>query len=121
MNVTYMEKPDRTCARCGKVFARPCELVRHGKRKTPCDTVVPKTASKTSERSCRWCNRVFSSASAQSTHTNHHCAAAAASRAPKESESEAASLNAKIDELREDLARLVALSVPVRENSAHPV
>lgn len=61
---------DRTCDKCGKVFAKPFQLKRHLGRKTPCDPILD---SSPGGLQCRFCGRAYGSAASLSRHTRTRC------------------------------------------------
>ena len=73
---------DRTCAKCGLRFAKPCHLRRHLRnQKKPCDLIVDRTAltaeqqadPRLDDKLCRYCGRVFSSKGTRDRHQNKAC------------------------------------------------
>jgi len=65
--------------RCGKTFKRPCDLARHKKRKTPCETILsgalPGREHEAPSPSlvCKFCGRVFAKAANRSRHEKDNC------------------------------------------------
>jgi hypothetical protein len=88
---------DRTCERCGKVFALPCRLKAHLGRNNPCDTitapevivtapevvatVVPFTVE--SPLTCKACGKSFTTTSNLYRHQRRNCDAPAPRRTDK--------------------------------------
>ena len=66
---------DRTCAKCGKVFPKPCILKAHLERKTPCE---PITTSKGGAYDCKFCGRSYSSQVSLARHVRLACKVASA-------------------------------------------
>ena len=62
---------DRTCAECGKEFAKPCYLKRHKERKTPCQPIV--NPPNVNGINCRYCGRAFTTRQAASRHIRMYC------------------------------------------------
>ncbi len=73
--------PDRTCASCGKVFAKPVYLRRHQGRKTVCAPIVetknlPPAVLNDPDleaKKCRFCGRAFSSRQIMQRHMRNRC------------------------------------------------
>lgn len=77
-HISSLHSPmDRTCIRCGKVFAKPCQLKSHHARITPCDPVISKV-EESDAYSCKYCNRPFKNQSSKSRHEHHYCKLAVA-------------------------------------------
>lgn len=68
---------DRTCEKCGAVFAAPCRLRRHMQRKTPCAPIAKTHDLPVAEQKrpmvCKFCNHRFTSRQGLSYHMRHTC------------------------------------------------
>ena len=65
---------DRTCIQCKKIFDLPYILKRHQNNKRPCAPIVaPGNPAEQQDSKCRFCNRVYSSASAMRYHIRTSC------------------------------------------------
>jgi len=64
---------DRTCPKCGSVFAYPWKLKRHQQRKTSCEPILDANAAPDAAHKCRYCGRAFTTQQALSRHTLHRC------------------------------------------------
>ncbi len=71
---------DRTCNKCGKVFGKPAQLVRHRGRKTPCGLIIDPADLPQAEdpaaregRTCHFCGRVYSTPQGMQRHVREFC------------------------------------------------
>jgi hypothetical protein len=63
---------DRTCDKCGAVFAQPCRLKTHRARKTPCALIIqPPVAA--AEHACKYCGRRFKQKTNMYRHIQQSC------------------------------------------------
>ena len=62
---------ENTCAQCEKVFAKPSDLRRHQRRKTPCAKIVARPTEK--GIICEYCNRAYTTERSLSRHVKEAC------------------------------------------------
>lgn len=63
---------DRTCEQCGTSFAKPCQLLKHQQRKTPCSPIIDSVAG-AGKTSCHFCGRSFASYTIMRRHVRQNC------------------------------------------------
>jgi len=68
---------DKTCEKCGKVFAHPSWLKKHRERKRPCTPIVDQSALPASEADkphvCPYCGRRFTALTNMRRHVRNSC------------------------------------------------